>query len=236
MGMILQDAQNQTPFVGLGRIDADLDVEVTPLTALGRPSRAKNPKHFKVEQRRTPVARGILIVMARMNPGSRYNKITGGRWAIPASKLPTGPGTAEARQTIIGQILSKMTLVRHSSSKFLKSGFKAARNECVSSPLFKNRYRKVSGTMNDNRLNTMDARELGRIETTLPSGNTFQITGYNNVGEGGNAVLDAKHRAALIAYASGPLEDAVRREESVQVAEFEKRMAAQLEKINRRLA
>src|ERR1017187_2936609 len=65
MGMILQDAQNWTPAVGIGRMDSELDApaENEKLAELG----------FTV---------GDEIVMARANPDSDFNKKTGGRWAI----------------------------------------------------------------------------------------------------------------------------------------------------------
>lgn len=232
MGMILQDTQtygdNTIPFVGIGRMDAELDAP------------AKNERLARLG-----FTEGDEIVMARASPDSNYNKITGSRWALT---LPSGGvrgfGKAYGHQnamqmflqSVIRPITERMRATRHSSGHFLQSGFKWAIQQCVSSPLFKNRYRSRLADSPANRLNKLDSNELGRLDMTPVDSPNFTITAENNVGQDGNAVLDAKHREALIAYASGPVQAAIEKEAGVQEAELARRLALQFEKTNRMLA
>src|ERR1019366_9862840 len=71
MGMILQDAQNWTPFVATTRMDADLEVEAFGVTKTGRLSKAKKPRR---KDYRVQGSEGLMIVVARMHPDSKYNQ------------------------------------------------------------------------------------------------------------------------------------------------------------------
>ena len=74
MGMILQDGQNWTPFVGIGRMDAELDV-----TTREHEARTGIISTGRIDKTLTY---GELIVLERTNPNSKFNKATGGRWAL----------------------------------------------------------------------------------------------------------------------------------------------------------
>ena len=236
MGMILQDLQNygdnQIPYVSLGRMDAELDAPAknTRLAELG----------YTV---------GDEVVMARASPDSNYNKITGSRWAITLPKTASirgfgrAYGAMNAAQMFLDSVLrpikERMRKARHSSGHFLQSGFKWATEICVTSDLFKNRYRKQDAVGRANPLNTLSPTKLGGAVMSPVSGTTFSVKAFNNVGDrdgSGNAVLDAKHRQALIAYATGPVQRAISKEEGIQVAELNKRLDAAYEKINKQLA
>jgi hypothetical protein len=227
MGMILQNAQNWTPAVDIGRMDAELD-EPAASASLAR----------------LGFTAGDEIVMARANPNSKYNAMTGNRFAI---KLPSGIrdfarayGSENAvqmfLQAVIEPIRERMRMARHSSGHFLQAGFKMAIEFCVTSPLFKNRYRSRSLYANPNPLNVLDARKLGNAMMTVPDAPSFTIIAQNNVGQDGNEVLDAKHRDALIAYASGPLQDAIDAEKDVQIAELNRRLKLKFDKANKMMA
>jgi len=242
LGWIMVNAQKGTPAVSLGRIDAELEVDVNPVTAKGRPSKAKNPKHFSVTPslwRRHPTPLGVLIVMARMRPNSDYNKATGNRWAIPSAVLPKGPGTAKDRQTIIGNILARMTLTKHSSTHYLQHGFAPCIRRAFSSPYFQHskKYRNPDRAMGDavNKLNTMDHSDMGLFSVMI-SGENVRVVGENNLGEGGpSSVLNQSHRAALLKYATGPTQAAVNAEADVAEAEIARRMADSLDPLQRQL-
>ena len=219
MGMILQDGQNWTPFVGIGRMDAELDAP------------AENERLAKLG-----FTEGDAIVMARSNPDSNFNKITGSRWALTLPKTASiaGFGRAYGKENaasmflaaVIQPIMERMRSARHSSGHFLQAGFKAALQICVTSPFYKNRYRKREAFAPANPLNELDISGMG---TTLISdgGDSVVVTGQNNVGDRmgtGNATLDSKHRQALIDYASGPLQEAVDKESDACVAELDRRL------------
>ena len=232
MGMILQDAQKWTPFVATTRMDADLNVEAFGVTKGGKLSKAKNPrrKDYRVQGQA-----GLMIVVARMHPGSKYNELTGNRWAL--QKPPT-KGEAEFWEWV-ADALNRMTRARHSSGHFLQAGYAAARDYCVSSPLFKNRYRSRSGGDTNNVLNGLDKSTLGSLQMSGIDTNLFLIRAENNVGDrsgAGNAVLDAKHRQALIDYSLPALEDAVTKETTACETELNRRLLEGWPKFNKLLA
>ena len=230
MGMILQDAQNWTPFVAITRMDADLQVEAYGVTKTGRLSKAKNPRR---KDYRVQGSAGLMIVVARMNPNSRYNELTGGRWAL--MKPPT-KGETQFWEWV-ADALNRMTRARHSSGHFLQRGFKEARDACVTSPLYKNRFRAKSVADTENSLNTLDSGELGTISMSGLETDEFMIRAENNVGENGsNAVLDAKHRQALINYSLPALESAVEKETIACERELNRRLIEGWPKFNQMLA
>ena len=231
MGMILQDAMNWTPFVPTQRMDEELNVDVTPVTKTGRPSVARKPRYFKVQsQAAAPVQLGILVVMSRMRPAGlnslgnpNYNMLTGSRWALPSNILPTGKGSGVARREAVARLLSIMVLARHSSGHFLQSGFIPARDACVSSPLFKNRYRKRDFSGRANELNGLSPAQLGSFSMQA-FGDEFTAVAENNVGENSNSVLDAKRRKALIEKSGPMLQSSIDKETTVAVGELDRRL------------
>jgi hypothetical protein len=243
-GWIFVNSQKLTPAVSLGRIDADLEVDVTPVTANGRPSKAKNPKHFKVTPgmfRRHATPRGVLIVMARMNAASRYNQLTGSRWAIPSAILPTGKGTAKDRQTIIGNILARMTMLRHSSTHYLQHGFAPAIKQAFASPLFQHskKFRSANAAMGGaiNKLNTDPSNDRLGLFLVSESGNSVQVVVTNSVGEDGPAgALNKKHRDALLRVCMPIVQNQVNAESASCEAELSRRIISALDPVNRQLA
>ena len=234
MGMILQDTQNfgdnPIPFVDVGRMDQELDAP------------AKNPGLAAMG-----FTEGDEIVMARSSPGSHYNQITGSRWAFAFS--PTANLRSFARaygrenaarmflEAVVNPIMERMRAARHSSGHFLQSGFKEPIALCVTSPLFKNKYRKRDVMAPANPLNTLDPSELGRLDMTTPDAANFQVTAENNIGEnGGNADLDAKHAEARDVYASGPLQGAIDKETAACEVELERRIAEKWPVFNKMLS
>jgi|GEM_PF-2158021 hypothetical protein len=211
---ICLDAQSNTIAVTVGRIDADLEVQVRGFTAKGRASRAKRPDHkisFPVAGVRVPMA--VLIIMARMNPGSNYNKLTGGRWALPANMLPTGPGTALERQAMIQALQTQMASSRHSSTHFIQHGWGPAIRTLLSDPAYyagRSRMR-INAQAKINPTNLLNNSSLGNAVIEL-TGDQCVVMAENDIGGAGNAVLAEKHRAALIRVGLQPLEQAIYKE------------------------
>lgn len=207
--IIVLNAQKDTPFVAVSTIDSELDVEVTAVTKLGKPSRAKKPKYHKVsvaQGARVPLA--VLIVMARTNLGSEYSKKTGNRWPLSLSDLPTGKGSGPARQAIIAQWISRMTLSRHSSTHFLQHGWAAPARALLSNPNFKGWASRGLRQTNKNSANRLDNSAMGSAIIDL-AGDACVVMAENAVGEQSNEVLDAKRRQALIEHGSAPLQRAI---------------------------
>ena len=163
---------------------------------------------------------GQAIVLARMNPKSKFNRITSNRWAIQRPTLNAadfqrayGDG-AMARSVFwnfVNDAEERMKAARHSSTHFLKSGWKAVKQKLKASGF------RVSGnafgiddgadSSGSNRLpvaNLGDARAGGQ-------GTVSQwITIENNVGtELAYPNLAAEHNAALLDYGIPALNQAL---------------------------
>lgn len=108
-------AGKATPFVPISRMDAELDARATLRD--GR----ENTAGLTV---------GEAIVLARANPGSRYNQLTDSRWALPAGLGAGGYGQL-AKRVFFDRLESyaeRQKSARHSSSHFLQSGWKQVKN------------------------------------------------------------------------------------------------------------
>jgi hypothetical protein len=212
---ICLDAQQNTAAVEVGAIDAELQVEVTGYTKTGRKSRAKNPRVRRVTTqsigKKTPLA--VLLVMARTNPQSAYSLSTGNRWPLDAGQLPRGKGSMTARMAMINQWISRMTLSRHSSTHFLQHGWAAPIRTLLSDPAYYAGRSKmqIRGQSKINPSNTLGHSDLGMAVVSV-SGDACLVMAENAIGEGGNPVLDANHRAALIQQGAPPLQAAIDKE------------------------
>ena len=220
---ICVEAQRNTPFVTVGRIDAELEVEVTPRTKTGKISKAKHPHHKSVAIAsgvRVPVA--VLIVMARMDPTSHYSAMTGNRWPLDKGRLPTGKGSGPARAEMIRQWVSRMTLSRHSSTHFLQHGWAPAIKAFLSDPDYYAGARKrgLTGQARINPINTMSSDALGQGLIT-GNGDTLEVMAENAVGDGSNAILSEKHRAALIEYGMEAAREAIYKEEQTMAGKIQ---------------
>lgn len=222
-------AQKLTPAADIGRIDADLEVEVSPVLATrgkrkGLPLKSGKKVVSTKAGVRVPVA--VLITMARFNPNSNYNRTTGGRWALPKAMLPSGHGSAQARQLVIGQLIQRMTMAKHSSTHFLQSGWTPSIRQGLASPFY--RYNPAFGSRRDaravpNRANQLSVDDLGTLTVAI-SGDNCLVTASNDVGDKSNAVLGAKHRRALLQYGLPALNQAIAEEAAGIDREVERRL------------
>lgn len=225
-------AQKLMPATDIGRIDVELEVEVSPVLATrgkrkGMP--LKSGKKTVALQKGARVPLAVLIVMARGNPTSNFSRLTGNRW--PAAKLPTGPGTAAARQAMIGAQIQRMTMSRHSSSHFLQTGWSPAIRAGLASPFFK--YNPAFGSRKaarsfPNTGNKVSVDDLGTLTIDL-SGENCIVTVANNAGEPvgkSNDTLANKHRRALIEYGAPALQQAIDEEAANIEREVQRRLDA----------
>lgn len=224
---ICVNAQANTAAVSVGTIDADLDVEVTGITKTGRPSSAKKPYGHRVTTVKggTTVPQAVLIVMARTNPNSGYSISTGNRWPLELSALPKGKGSMAARMAMISKWISTMTLRRHSSTHFLQHGWGPAVNQLLTDPAYYAGRSKVQigAQLKINPLNTLKGEGLG-LATVSQAGDAVMVSAENDVGEGGNPVLDEKHREALLLHGATPLQQAIDKEATVMIARIQKNL------------
>ena len=237
---IASRTQKGMSFVAIGTIDSELGVDVFPVTAAGRPSKAKNPKHFDVVAQ-SGVPLGVLIVMARGNPFSAYSQSTGNRWPLT---LPSGgPGYRQRLAEFVDASLQRMTMSRHSSTHFLLTGWTPAIRTGLASPLY--RYNAAFGSRRDASAvgnvglgtvkKTGDVSMLGQMTIDI-AGDDCVVTTSNDVGgEGTTPELLQKYRNALIEQGSGPLEDAIAQEVADGQKELDVRMFMKTTGLNREM-
>ena len=231
-GWICLNAQKATPFVSVARIDAELDVDRTPARGTARTTTQKFAQANKLGK--LPWTEGMMIALQRTNPNSPYSKSTGNRWPLAYTKGMKG----QMRWRFFQQAAERMKSSRHSSTHFLQAGWKKVVRNLFAHPLFQHakKYRNA-GTVGNEGMNKSDYGLLGNLDI-MQAGSACVVTASNDIGDrvgSGNAILDAKHRAALLAHASGPLQDAVIREEGAMLAEIEKRLRDSLKDVNTRL-
>ena len=145
------------PFVPISRIDAELNARLSPgLLKSGKPSKAKKRAGEIVTvsaggtvARNREVALAVLIVQASARAGSRYNALTGGRWARVSSPWKGKTRAAGARD--MAATIARMIKSRHSTPHFLKTGWFPAIRTLLSSPFIVNQYRRGAASPSDDR-------------------------------------------------------------------------------------
>lgn len=227
---ICRNAMNETEKIFPDSIDARLGVKVTSYTNANknRISKAKNRTRFKSSSAvGKAVPLGVLVIMARMNPSSYYTKLTGARWSLSPSLLQTGPGTAMQRQGMIDALLTKMISARRSSSAYLKSGWKTPLRLLYASPFMVKKSaefrQSVAGESATDQGNARNTDRLGDA-TINAAGDAIMVTAINYTPLGGNAALEARHQHYAELQALPPLIAAVAREESMMLAEIQRRL------------
>jgi len=225
-------AQTLTPAASIGRIDSDLEVAVSPVLSTRGKRKGLPLKSGKKTVQAQPGVRkplGVLIVMARTNPNSKFSRLTGNRW--PLLGIPTGPGSGPARQQFIAGALSRMTLSRHSSTHFLETGWTPAIRAGLASEFY--RYNPAFGSRKaaravPNTANRLAPDAMGTMLIEL-TGDMCVVTATNDVGEptgSSTPALAEKHRQALIAYGTQPLQQAVDEETASILTEIDRRLEA----------
>jgi len=248
LAFIMRDAMELTPAASLSRINSDLDATLSPaVNKNGQLSRNKRKQESVVNL--PDMSKADLIVMARMNPQSNFNKITGQRWMIPtpggsSKSMIQGFARAYGAENAFAMFLravrpyaERMVKARRSSANFLKSGYKAAIRKLVEHPDYDGHGRSAVDKAQVNSLNTL-TNDMGDA-FVIKQGDAIQVTASNDVGEAAgksNPTLALKHRQAAIDYSLPALWAAVDAEERSIRSKIEERLARGLERINKMLA
>lgn len=123
------EAGSGFPVVAQGTIDADMEVTVTPKIAMSGKRKGLPYKNGATDIEVPDMSAAMLIVMARMNPDSKYSRMTGNRWPVPRIRIKDFArtyGDANAMQMffeVIRPIAERMVRARHSSTGFLKKSW-----------------------------------------------------------------------------------------------------------------
>ena len=146
------------------------------------------------------------IVLARMNPNSRYNRLTGSYWAINRATFSPGEGVAGFLRKVYNTAV-RMVKARHSSTHYLKTGWISGI-----------RMLQESGLISRSATRGLGVRPPAKRAKTIEDagyaiaareGLTTRCEVGNRIGLGGsNAVLSEKHNRALHQYGGPALERA----------------------------
>lgn len=230
---IVRAAQKDTPFVTGGEIDTDMNVTTSPeITATGRISKDKTKQHGVVNfNNRTPTAKDVSaintaqrIVLARMHPTSKFNMLTGGRWAITPPDFGRGRQKATDSGTLfwkwVRDVAERMVKARHSSTHFLQHSWSAIIYKLIPfvPASYRGRYAPLPDGQNSFELNS------GEVEPAKPGSTVAVCKITNTLGlSGPNKVLSEKHNAAAIAILVPVLQKHIDAEFYSKMAEAEKR-------------
>lgn len=196
--------------VPLSRMDAELSVEVTPRisarTGKAVSRNTKNPNNVRALTGGRSYVPAIpftwLIIGARANPYSRYNQLTGQRWAMAQHPFKGQPRSKFA--SIMAASVKRMVNRRHSSSGFLQSGWIACiiMGETFVPP----KYRRGGSAGPPPLENKRATRDLGGFTPAIEGHIVAQCAIENRVGmAGGNGILDQKRNEALWRSGEPPL-------------------------------
>lgn len=233
MGIILSNARRGTPFTEIGRIDAELEVTSTPVLAKSGARKGLPLKSGKANISVPERGVAAMIVVSRMHPKSPYSVSTGNRWPVA---MPATKGAAAFWQ-YVQEAAQRMVKARKSSTHYLEAGWIEPIRDCLSSPFFKGKYRTIKSG-NAGSFNSMDRRDPARLGDLVidVTADVVRVYAENDVGAGGNDVLDQKHRQALIRYGTPPLQDAIDKETNAVFFELDRRMEEGYEQFNRALS
>lgn len=193
-------AQKYLPAADMQTIDNELDETINVGTRPGN-----------------TMTMGQAIVLARMNPDSRFNAMTSNRWAIArpdlqSSKFEKAYGDAGMARRVLWEIIEnveeKMRSARHSSTHFLKSGWKSVKMRLKAERLI-----RVSGAdldVDDNPQNRLDIMPLGNIDFNGAGTNRMTLMIENKVGTDAKYPrLAEEHNRALLDYGKPALDHAI---------------------------
>lgn len=196
------NTRDAIPFVTPEKIDTELSVIQNPVIG-------KRGKPLKRKKVYTPKATGeaplaALIVAARANPSSYYNRVTNARYLL--TKNPFKGVSRAAGRAAMALLIDKMVKARHKSGRFLKSSFVPIVRALF--PFAAQKYVPGGGSVTGDRGSyygtgtgvASPAREGNRIVATISS-----LLGM----EGRNA---PSHNRALWTFAAPVLQDMVDRE------------------------
>lgn len=194
-------AQAAMPAADMATIDASLDEVVYESN-----KRPRFNEHGTMRVGALQWTRGMMIAVQRTNPNSKFSRVTGNRW--PLAKPPFKRGDYQNWE-YFRAAAERMKSARHSSTHFLKSGWKGVFTKIKSLGL----RRKFSNpSSEDNPLNVLGgkAEAMGVIARGGMGTSSQWISIENAVGdEGKSDALSKEHKQAAMDYGLPALQWAV---------------------------
>ncbi len=197
---VARNASGRTPKVTPAKIDTELAVISQPVVGRsGKVLKRKRAFFGKVGTANQEVPLAVLIVAARSKPGSRFNQLTKGRYALPSWPFKGLPRRAGA--WLMASIVDKMIKARHKSGAFLRAGWQPSIDALR--PLAKAKFAR-GGSVADEAHAMFRAGLLGSAKPASEGQPTGMIE--NNVG--GRGVNSESHNRALNLYGGPALQAA----------------------------
>lgn len=228
-------AMKNSPVTPAEQIYSELSVEVTiavgPRGGKRKSMALTDANSYDVLK---PIPFAALIVIARMRPGSNFNRLTGGRFAIPnntklTEKQLTAPGVKAwlAAKTSTINSGKRMVSSRQSSRAFLKSLWVAGLRQLVATGLVS--QSAFGGGQSRGTALRGKGPDDGGWAVVHTTGATATAELANAAGlVGGNSVMAARHNEALWRYVAPILENAVATE-ALQTMEYIAKQEARAE-------
>lgn len=236
---IAVNAKNSMPYVEVKKIDIELGTIVTAVIGKrGQPLSKKYAKNRRLSGGKMgdivkDVPLAALIIAASAKPGSRYNSLTNSRWAI--GKNPFKGVSRAAGAATMRSLIHRMINRRHSSSKFLLSGWIPAIQKLL--PYSMQKFMRGSGnplTGVKEFLGGAGVNGHSEFGSATPAVDGFTVMAVieNNIGAMGKNAEN--YNQALIRYGAPVLQSAVDREGDQQMkyalGKMEKEMKTEVDK------
>lgn len=196
------EAQKLTPFVEVQKMDAELSVMKVPkIGARGKPLKGKFRQGGKVGPPSyvDDVPFVNLIIMARANPSSRYNRLTDSRYLLQQS--PFKGVSRAAGMAAMAELVHRMVAARHSSGHFLGAGYVQPIRDLAMAE------RGRAYSQGPRATPKTGGNQLGQAIPAIIGSDKAAAVIENNVGEGGKN--QANRQRALITYGANALQQAV---------------------------
>ena len=196
-------AQKYMPAADIATIDSELDETIQ----VGKSSS-------------NTMTRGQAIILARMNPNSRFNEITSNRWAmnrpnLSADKFHRAYGDGGMAKRVLWETINnadeRNRSARHSSTHFLKSGWKAVKTKIKALGFrLSGNILGISESDDNNSTNTLDSSVLGNVDSGGEGTGSPWMLIENLVGtKSPYDNLREEHNAAMLDYGVPALNQAM---------------------------
>lgn len=199
-------ALRETPTATVANIDRSMGATSVPVLSTRGKRKGLPLKSGKLSVTVAQPSAAIGIVLQRLNPNSRYNRMTGGRWALDRSRFSPGAGREGfARHVQLTAV--RMVKGRHSSISFLKSGWILPIRQLLASGLVSRSASRGAGIQPPRQ-----SAEIADSGWSVPAqeGTIAVVEVANAIGtKGGNAVMNQRHNDALHQFAGPALERAI---------------------------
>jgi len=212
-----------TPAATMAKIDANMSAVTTPVLSTRGKRKGLPLRSGKNTVAVTEGGPATRIVLARMHPGSRYNRLTGSYWAINRAQFSPGQGEAGFWRKVYDTAV-RMVKARHSSTHYLKTGWIPGIRLLQESGLISRSATRGLGVRPPNA-RAKNIADAGYAHPAHEGVRTRCEVG-NLIGFGGkNAVLNEKHNRALHQYGGPALQRAIAQEFDQTVAYVLREMA-----------